>query len=94
VPPAPKTTPVDPVVNPAARTAPTTPSTSVQSAAHPDGCRTNVFAAPTAFARADVTVATDSAACLPGIVTERPTHAGSSASTTAGSSDSDASSRS
>ena len=94
VPPAPTTTPYPDPAKPAARSAPTTPSTSVQSARHPDSWRTSVFAAPTATARAVAPVATDNAACLPGIVTDSPAHDSSKEDTRAGSAAASASIRS
>ncbi|SHV99189.1 Uncharacterised protein [Mycobacteroides abscessus subsp. abscessus] len=56
--------------------APMTPSTSVLSARQPPSTRTRVLAEPTSSARAVRSVANRSAANLPGIVTETPTHSG------------------
>ena len=49
---------------------------SVLSARHPAYVRTSVLAAPTSSARAVRSSANRSAANLPGIVTETPTHSG------------------
>ena len=83
VPPAPSTTPVEPPEKPFSRNDPTTPSTSVQSACHPESVRTNVFAAPTAVARGVTDEATARAARLVGIVQDRPTHSGPNDATSA-----------
>ena len=65
--------------------APTTPSTSVLSARHPAPVCTSVLAEPTSLARSVASSATRSAANLPGIVTETPTHSGPNPATSAGS---------
>ena len=65
--------------------APRTPSTSVLSARHPPEKRTRVFAEPTNWARSVASVANRSAANLPGMVTDTPTHSGPNPPTTTGS---------
>src|SRR5438067_6600233 len=87
VPPPPRITPVEPAgasKPPAARSAPATPSTSVQSANQAESLCTNVFAAPAASARGVADLARVSAARLPGMVTETPAHSGPRLPTSAG----------
>ena len=60
------------------RSSATMPTTSVFSANQPSGRRTNVLAAPTAAATAEMVVATDRATSLSGIVSDSPAHSGPS----------------
>lgn len=84
VPPEPRTAPRTGAVTSSAR-APITPSISVLSARQPFSVCTRVFAEPTSAARSVRSVATASAANLPGLVTESPTHSGPRPATNPGS---------
>ena len=87
VPPAPTTVTACPdrSVRPTSSSAPRTPSTSVQSARHPVGVRSNVFAEPARIALSVRSSANPSAATLPGMVTDNPTQSGPKPSTRPGS---------
>ncbi len=66
----------DRLARPPRPNAPVTPSMSVLSARQPAAVRTSVLADPTSSARAVRSSANRSAANLPGIVTDTPTHSG------------------